>query len=97
VVNLQDSEFPDHLFYDFDSQIWYEPLGDGTVRTGFTLWAANLMGDVLVFTPKRIGRDFERGRSFAQSSKAENGSARHAPHSTASCWHTMSCWCASRN
>jgi glycine cleavage system H protein len=23
------------------------------------------MGDVLVFTPKRIGRDFEKGRSFA--------------------------------
>jgi glycine cleavage system H protein len=23
------------------------------------------MGEVLVFTPKRIGRDFEKGRSFA--------------------------------
>src|SRR5262245_40738026 len=38
---------------------------DGTVRAGFTAWAANLMGDVLVFTPKRIGREFEKGRSFA--------------------------------
>ena len=28
-------------------------------------WAAKLMGEVLVFTPKRIGRDFEKGRSFA--------------------------------
>jgi glycine cleavage system H protein len=65
VVRLHDNEFPDHLLYDFDNQIWYEPLGDGTVRAGFTSWAANLMGDVLVFTPKRIGRDFEKGRSFA--------------------------------
>ena len=65
MVKVQDSDFPDRLFYDMDNQIWYEPLADGTVRTGFTTWAANLMGDVLVFTPKRIGRDFEKGRSFA--------------------------------
>jgi len=65
VVNVQGNEFPDHLLYDIDNQIWYEPLDDGTARAGFTAWAANLMGEVLVFTPKRIGRSFERGRSFA--------------------------------
>jgi len=65
VVQLQGVEFPDHLFYDIDNQIWYAPLGDGTVRAGFTRWAANLMGEVLVFTPKRVGRDFEKSRSFA--------------------------------
>jgi glycine cleavage system H protein len=65
VVKVRDNDFPDHLLYDMDNQIWYEPLGDGTVRAGFTTWAANLMGDVLVFTPKRVGRDFEKSRSFA--------------------------------
>jgi glycine cleavage system H protein len=65
MVMVQDNEFPDHLLYDMDNQIWYEPLEDGTVRTGFTTWAARLMGDVLVFTPKRLGRIFEKGRSFA--------------------------------
>jgi glycine cleavage system H protein len=65
MVEVQDSEFPDHLLYDVDNQLWYEPLGDGTVRAGFTSWAANLMGEVLVFTPKRVGREFEKGRSFA--------------------------------
>jgi len=62
---MQGSEFPDHLLYDMANQIWYAPLADGTVRAGFTSWSANLMGEVLVFTPKRLGRDFERGRSFA--------------------------------
>src|SRR5262249_39980280 len=62
---IQDDDFPDHLYYDIDNQIWYAPLGDGTVRAGFTAWATRLMGDVLVFTPKRIGREFEKGRSFA--------------------------------
>ena len=65
MVKLQDSEFPDHLLYDVENQIWYAPLVDGTVRAGFTSWAVTLMGEVLVFTPKRIGRDFEKGRSFA--------------------------------
>ena len=65
MVIIQDCDFPEHLHYDVENQIWYEPLADGTVRTGFTPWAANLMGDVLVFTPKRIGRDFERDKSFA--------------------------------
>jgi glycine cleavage system H protein len=42
-----------------------EPLPDGTVRAGFTPVSIALAGDVLVFTPKRIGRDFEAQRSFA--------------------------------
>ena len=65
VVKLQDHDFPDVLLYDMDNQIWYELLRDGSVRAGFTSWAVNLMGEVLVFTPKRIGRTFEKGRSFA--------------------------------
>ncbi len=62
---VQGSEFPDHLYYDVDNQIWYQPLADGTVRAGFTAWATTLMGDVLVFTPKRVGKDFEKAKSFA--------------------------------
>ena len=65
MVKVHDDEFPDRLFYDMANQIWYEPLPDGAIRVGFTVWAAKLMGDVLVFTPKRVGRDFEQGRSFA--------------------------------
>ncbi|MGA8155687.1 MAG: hypothetical protein WB822_05620 [Rhodoplanes sp.] len=59
------SDYPNDRFYDMNNQLWYEPLADGTVRAGFTPWAAALMGEILVFTPKRIGRDFEKDRSFA--------------------------------
>jgi len=65
VVTIEDNEFPDHLYYDIENQIWYEPLDDGTIRAGFTSWAAKLMGEVLIVTPKRIGRDIEKDRSFA--------------------------------
>lgn len=65
MVAVHGFDFPDDRLYDIPNQIWYVPLDDGTVRTGFTSWSANLMGDVLVFTPKRLGRDFEKERSFA--------------------------------
>jgi glycine cleavage system H protein len=62
---VQDHEFPEHLAYDVENQIWYAPLPDGTLRTGFTSWAAALMGEILVFTPKRLNHAFERNRWFA--------------------------------
>jgi glycine cleavage system H protein len=65
LARVQDHEFPEHLFYDVENQIWYAPLPDGTLRTGFTSWAAALMGEVLVFTPKRLGHAFEKDRWFA--------------------------------
>lgn len=65
MARVQNHEFPEHLFYDVENQIWYAPLGDGTLRTGFTSWAAALMGEVLVFAPKRVGHAFEKDRWFA--------------------------------
>jgi glycine cleavage system H protein len=65
LARVQDHEFPEHLFYDVENQIWYAPLPDGTLRTGFTSWAATLMGEVIVFTPKRLGHAFEKDRWFA--------------------------------
>ena len=63
IVNGQD--YPEQLHYDLDNQVWYEALPDGTIRAGFTPIAIELAGDVLVFTPKRIGKPFQAQRSFA--------------------------------
>ena len=65
MARIQDHDFPDHLLYDIENQIWYAPLPDGTLRTGFTSWAAALMGEILVFTPKRLNHAFEKNRWFA--------------------------------
>jgi glycine cleavage system H protein len=62
---VDGKEYPEDLYYDLHNQIWYEPLDDGTTRAGFTPISIALAGDVLVFTPKRVGRDFEAQRSFA--------------------------------
>ena len=65
MATIQGRDYPEHLLYDLENQIWYETLADGTVRAGFTPLAMSLAGEVLVFTPKRIGKEFERNRWFA--------------------------------
>jgi glycine cleavage system H protein len=62
---VDGKEYPEHLYYDLANQIWYEPLADDTIRAGFTPVAIALAGDVLVFSPKRLGRPIEAQRSFA--------------------------------
>jgi glycine cleavage system H protein len=62
---VDGKEYPEHVCYDVENQIWYEPLPDGTIRAGFTPIAIALAGEVLVFAPKRVGRPFEAQRSFA--------------------------------
>jgi glycine cleavage system H protein len=71
--------FPDHLFYDVPNHIWYTPLDDGTVRAGMTPVAIVLAREVLVFTPKRVGLEVEKDRSFATIESAKwVGAARAA-------------------
>jgi glycine cleavage system H protein len=65
LARVQEHDFPEHLLYDIENQIWYAPLPDGMLRVGFTSWAAALMGEILVFTPKRLNHTFEKNRWFA--------------------------------
>ncbi|MCP8937568.1 glycine cleavage system protein H [Alsobacter sp. SYSU M60028] len=57
--------FPDHLRYDVDNHVWYEPLPDGSFRLGMTSVAVALAGDILAFTPRRVGRPVEKNRACA--------------------------------
>ena len=65
MAHVRGCEFPDHLLYDVPNLIWYEPLPDGTIRVGLTPVATALSGQMLGFTPKRAGKEFEKGRTFA--------------------------------
>jgi len=83
---VEGKEYPEHLYYDLENQMWYEPLDDGTVRTGFTPVAMDLAGEILVFTPKRIGHRFEVQRSFAIIEGGKWVGAAHAAFAAAPSW-----------
>lgn len=68
---VRGCHFPDDLFYDVPHHTWYRPEPEGLLRTGMTPVAIALAREVLVFTPRRAGSEFEKGRSFATIESAK--------------------------
>jgi len=71
-VIVRGCPFPAHLLYDVTNHMWYEPIGNGLIRCGMTV-IGPAMADrrIYAFTPRRVGREVEAGRSCAtiESSK----------------------------
>jgi glycine cleavage system H protein len=53
------------LHYDVPGPVWYAEADDGLVRLGITPVGVALAREVLIFTPKRVGRRFDAGRGVA--------------------------------
>jgi glycine cleavage system H protein len=65
MIIVRGCPFPEHLLYDVENHVWYERQEDDSFRIGITSVAAALAGDILAFTPRRVGRPVEAGRSCA--------------------------------
>jgi glycine cleavage system H protein len=62
---VRGCNLPDDLLYDVENHIWYRELGDGTVRLGMTTIATAMAGQLVAFTPKKVGRSVKAGKSCA--------------------------------
>ena len=62
---VRGCNLPDELLYDVDNHIWYQDQGDGTVKMGMTMVATALAGRLVAYTPKKVGRAVEAGKSCA--------------------------------
>ena len=56
---------PDDLLYDVPNHIWFIETGDGNLRLGMTSVATAMAGNLVAFTPKKVGRSVKAGRSCA--------------------------------
>ena len=65
MIIVRGCAFPEHLLYDVKNHVWYERLDNGAFRVGMTSVAVSLAGEVLAFTPRRVGRPVEAGRACA--------------------------------
>ncbi|MCX7961618.1 MAG: glycine cleavage system protein H [Burkholderiales bacterium] len=65
MAEVRGCHFPDELLYDVDNHIWYQELPDGNVRLGMTSVATAMAGQLVAFTPKKVGRSVEAGKSCA--------------------------------
>jgi glycine cleavage system H protein len=63
--DVRGCPLPDDLLYDVDNHIWFKELGDGTVRLGMTTVATAMAGNLVAFTPKKVGREVQAGKSCA--------------------------------
>ncbi|MDE3177022.1 MAG: glycine cleavage system protein H [Pseudomonadota bacterium] len=56
---------PDELLYDVDNHTWYREVEDGAIEMGMTMVATALAGQLVAFTPKKVGRAVQAGKSCA--------------------------------
>jgi glycine cleavage system H protein len=62
---VKGCNLPDHLLYDVDNHIWFQEVGDGTIKLGMTTVATAMAGQLVAFTPKKAGRAVDAGKSCA--------------------------------
>lgn len=65
MASARGCNLPDELLYDVENHIWYQELPDGNVRLGMTTVATAMAGQLVAFTPKKVGRSVEAGKSCA--------------------------------
>lgn len=63
--DVRGCQLPDDLLYDVENHIWFKETGDGNVCIGMTTVATAMAGQLVAFTPKKVGRSVKAGRSCA--------------------------------
>jgi len=65
MANVNGCELPDDLYYNVEDNVWARRESDGTLVVGMTSYACSLSGQIVAFTPKKVGKVVERGRSLS--------------------------------
>jgi glycine cleavage system H protein len=71
MVTVRGCSFPEDLLYDVPHHVWYRPEGEDLLRLGMTQVGVALAREVLIFTPKRVGRPFAAEKALATVESAK--------------------------
>jgi glycine cleavage system H protein len=63
--SVRGCNLPEDRLYDVENHIWLQEMGDGRVKLGMTAVATAMAGQLVAFTPKKIGRAVKAGKSCA--------------------------------
>ena len=63
--SVRGCHLPDDLLYDVENHIWFRETGDGNIKLGMTTIATAMAGQLVAFTPKKVGRSVKPGKSCA--------------------------------
>lgn len=62
---VRGCNIPEDLMYNIDSNVWAKREADGNVIIGLTSYACSLAGEIVSYTPKKIGKAVEKDKSCA--------------------------------
>jgi glycine cleavage system H protein len=65
MASVKNCNLPDDLFYNVENNVWARKEADGTVTIGMTAYACALAGEVVAYTPKKVGRTVDVNKSCA--------------------------------
>lgn len=63
MATVRGCNLPDDLFYNVDNNVWARREGDGTIVVGMTAYACSLAGEIVSYTPKKVGKEIEQNKS----------------------------------
>ncbi len=62
---VRGCNIPEDLSYNVENNAWVRKEGDGTVTVGVTSYACSLAGEIVSYTPKKVGKSIEKDKSCA--------------------------------
>jgi len=62
---VRGCNIPDDLFYNVENNVWLRKEGDGIVIIGMTSYAVSLSGQIVSYTPKKVGKSVKKDKSCA--------------------------------
>ena len=62
---MRDYEIPDDLYYSIENHMWAKRGADGSVTVGLAEPGCEILGEVAVYSPKRVGKEVRKGFSCA--------------------------------
>lgn len=62
---VRGCNIPEDLLYSVDNNVWVRQESDGSASVGLTSYACSLAGQIVSYTPKKLGKDVKKDKSCA--------------------------------
>ncbi|MEW6313707.1 MAG: glycine cleavage system protein GcvH [Pseudomonadota bacterium] len=65
MTTVRGCNLPDDLYYNVENNVWARRESDGTITVGMTSYACSLAGEIVSYTPKKVGKEIEQNKSVS--------------------------------
>lgn len=62
---VRGCNIPEDLMYNVENNVWVRQEADGTATVGLTSYACSLAGQIVSYTPKKVGKEVAKDKSCA--------------------------------